>query len=182
MPAKLVEEHVLGLIRSDLMHLRDDDQLHRMIAKELERLAGGQSDARDQLSRQLASLDQQAATVREHLMSMDADTAKALGLYDKAKALSDEFAQVSKELSKLPDNCPALPSPDVVRERASAEFDRLEHVVGSATVEEKRELIACYVQKIKADPDLQSVEIGLYPTHLSQKIAGTGFEPVTSGL
>ena len=75
MPAKLVEEHVLGLIRSDLMHLRDDDQLHRMIAKELERLAGGQSDARDQLSRQLASLDQQAATVRELLVFQRVTTA-----------------------------------------------------------------------------------------------------------
>jgi hypothetical protein len=169
-PAKLVEGHLLGLIRQDLTALRDDGQLHKMIAKEVERLAGGQSDARDQLSRQLASLDQQAATVREHLMSMDVDTAKALGLYDKARALSSEYAQVAEQLAKLPANCPALPSPELIRERAAAEFDRMEHVVSSATVEEKRELIACYVQKIKADPDLQSVEISLYPTLLSQKI------------
>ena len=77
-----MEAYILDRIRADLMNLRDDDQLHRMIAKELERMAGGQSDARDQLSRRLASLDQQAATVRDHLMSMDAETAKALGLYD----------------------------------------------------------------------------------------------------
>ena len=82
-----------------------------------------------------------------------------------------EYAQVSGELAKLPDNCPALPSPDLIRQRAGAEFDRLEHVLASATVEEKRELIACYVQKIKTDPDQQSVQIGLYPTLLSQKIA-----------
>ena len=69
------------------MNLRDDDQRHKMIANELERLDGGQSDARVQLSRQLASLDQQATTVREHLMAMDADTAKSLELYDKAKAV-----------------------------------------------------------------------------------------------
>lgn len=181
-PAKLVEEHILGLVRIDLASLRDDDQLHKLIANELERLSGGRSDARDQLSRQLAKLDQEAATVRDHLMAMDPDTAKSLGFYDKAKAVAAEHAQISAELAKLPDSNALLPSPDVIRERAAAEFDRLEQVIGGSTVEEKRELIACYVQKIKADPDRCSVEIGLYPTLLSQKIAGVGFEPTTSGL
>lgn len=75
-PAKLVEEHILGLVRIDLANLRYDQQLHNMIASELERMAGGRSDARDQMSRQLAKLDQQTATVRDHLMALDPDTAK----------------------------------------------------------------------------------------------------------
>ena len=80
---------------------------------------------------------------------------------------------------------PTLPDPcevDGLRRRIAAEFDRLEEVMASATVEERRELIACYVHAIKADPNQQVVHIGLYPTLLSQKIAGAGFEPATSGL
>ena len=42
--------------------------------------------------------------------------------------------------------------------------------------------IADDVYTIKADPDRQPVRISLEPTLLSQKIAGTGFEPATSGL
>ncbi len=68
------------------------------------------------------------------------------------------------------------------RQRIASEFDRLGEVMSSGTVEEHRELIGCYVHEIKADPNQQVVRIGLYPTVLSQRIAGAGFEPATSGL
>ncbi len=181
-PAKLVEDHIATLIRIDLVKLRDDEQLHQYVARELERLTGGRTDARDQLRRRLAQLDQKAATLRDHLLALDAATAKGLGLYDEAQAVGAERVQVEAELSGLPASMPSLPPAQVIRERAAAEFDRLEQVLSSASVEEKRELIACYVQQIKAEPDRHTVQISLYPTLLSPKIAGVGFEPTTSGL
>lgn len=181
-PAGLVEDHIFGLIRLDLAKLRDDDQLHQYIVAELERLTGGRSDARDQLQRRLAQLDQNTAKLRDHLLSLDPDTAKSLGLYDRAKSMSDERAIVEADLAGLPDDALDLPSADIIRERAVAEFDHLDQVIAGATVEEKREFISCYIQKIKADPDLQTVHISLYPTLLSQKIvrsqrySGHGFK------
>jgi len=91
-------------------------------------------------------------------------------MYDQAKVVADERAQVEAELSRLPEAAPALPPADVIRAKAAAEFDHLERTLADATTEEKRELIACYVQKIKAEPDQQTVQISLYPTLLSQKI------------
>jgi len=181
-PCRLVEQHILELIRKDLMQLRDDDQLHRYVAEELKRHCGTSVDARSELQRRLAELDQQAATLRDHLMSMPPDTAKSLGLYEQATGIAEERKQVETNLAACVSITPELPGVKEIRRRASAEFDRLGDVLAGGTVEEKRELIACYVQKIKADPDRQAVDISLYPTLLSQKIAGTGFEPVTSGL
>ena len=181
-PAKLVEDHILELIRLDLAHLRDDKRLRELVREELERLTGGRSDAREQLQRRLAELDQQAATLRDHLMTLDPETARSLGIYSQAKVIGAERTEVEAELAQVKASTPTLPSAEVIRERAAAEFDRLEEVVANATVEEKRELIACYVQKITADPDQNSVQISRYPTLLSQKVAGAGFEPATSGL
>jgi site-specific DNA recombinase len=181
-PAQVVEDHLLTVIRQDLAKLRDDDKLHAYVAAELQRVTGGKSDARDQLQRRLADLDQQTAKLRDHLLALDPDTAKSLGLYDHAQAVGIERAQVEAELSVMRGDAPALPPVNVIRQRAAAEFDRIEHVLAAGTVEEKRDLVAAYVQTIKADPDRQSVRISLYPTLLSQKIAGAGFEPATSGL
>jgi site-specific DNA recombinase len=181
-PAKLVENHIIGLIRTDLEQLRDDDKLHEYVAQELGRLFGHETDAREQLQRRLADLDQQTAKVRDHMLALDPDTAKSLGMYDQAKALADDRRQVEAELAGLAEKAPNLPGADELRRRVSAEFDLLGEVLGGGTVEEKRELISHYIQKIKADPDQQTVHISLYPTLLSQKIAGAGFEPATSGL
>ena len=181
-PAKLVEQHILELIRLDLLKLRDDDRLHESIAQELARITGSRTDARGQLQRRLAELDQQIAQLRDHVLAMDPATAKSMGLYDRAQVLAADRERVERNLANAGPATPDLPGVDEIRRRASAEFDRLKHVLVNASVEEKRELIACYVQAIKADPDRQTVHISLYLTLLSQKIAGTGFEPVTSGL
>ena len=63
-----------------------------------------------------------------------------------------------------------------------AGLDQLDDVLAGGTIEEKRELISLYVQKVKADPDEQTVQISLYPMLFSRKIAGAGLEPATSGL
>lgn len=44
MPAELVEQNVLALIRNDLMRLRDDDKLHARVEDELRRLHGSRFD------------------------------------------------------------------------------------------------------------------------------------------
>lgn len=176
-PAEAVENHILDLIRNDLSKLRDDDQLQRSIAAELKRITGGRYDACEQLQRQLAGLDQQLAKVRDHLLAMDVETARSLGFYDQARELADEKAAVEQRLEALPGSAVVLPEPGVIRRRASAEFDRLGEVIAGGTLEEKRELIGLYVHEIKADPDRLSVHIGLYPTLLSQKIAGDRYLP-----
>lgn len=138
-------------------------------------------DAREQLQRRLVELDQQAAKLRDHLLAMDPQAAKDLGLYEQAKLLGQSRQEVEKELSQRTE-LPKLPSAKQLRAIAGAAFDRLENVVAGGLLEERREILAHYVQTIKADPDRSTVEISLYPALFNLKIAGVGFERTTSGL
>ncbi len=180
-PADVVERHILTVIQQDLLRLRDDDKLHEYVELELRRLHGHQFDAREQLQRQLANLDQKLATLRDHLTAMKPETAESLGFYQQADDLSAERAEVETALKAVYAKA-SLPPVGDLRKRIAAEFDSVEALVASGTVEERRNLISCYVKEIKADPNQQVVRIGLYPTLLSQRIAGAGFEPATSGL
>lgn len=168
-PADLVESHIIGLIRDDLLRLRDDHKLHEYVEAELRRLHGHQGDARDQLQRQLAGLEQRLARLRDHLSAMKPETAESLGLYRDAEELTDERARVEAELQDVSDEA-SLPPLGQLREKIAAEFDAVEALIASGTVEERRSLIACYVNEIKADPNRNTVCIGLYPTLLSQRI------------
>ncbi|MFA9477750.1 recombinase family protein [Phycisphaerales bacterium AB-hyl4] len=181
-PADKVEGHILGLIREDVGRIRHDHKLHEYIADELRRVSGGNEDAREQLKRRQDDLGRQIDKVREHLLAMDAESAKVMGLYEKAAELTEQQKQVEQALAKLGDELPTLPEVAELQARAVAAFDELEKVLESGTLEEKRELIAAYVQKIKAEPDHHQVQISLYPALFSRKIAGGGFEPPTSGL
>lgn len=172
-----MEEHVLGLIRRDFMRLRDEKNLYEYVAQELQRLSSSKMDASEQLQRRLAELDQKIAQLRDHLMSLNKSAAQALGLYDQASRFAAEREQIETHLSATRVLLPAFPSVEEVRLRVREEFDRLEQVIALGSVEEKRSLIACYVQKIKADPDRHVVEISLYPILLSQKVARVGVEP-----
>lgn len=169
-PAEPVESHVLELIRSDLDKLRDDDGLHEYIAAELGRASDGRSDARDQLQRRQAELDRQAAKLRDHLLALDPDAAQGLGLYDQAKKISEDRASVEAELANLGDALPELPDAAELRGRACEAFTAFESILAGGTLEEKRELIGLYVQRIEADPDRQAVHISLYPALFSRKI------------
>tara|TARA_R110002073_G_scaffold1839_3_gene13233 strand:- start:13429 stop:15177 length:1749 start_codon:yes stop_codon:yes gene_type:complete len=180
-PAGVVEDHVLNLIKTDLLRLRDDEKLHEIVEKELRRLQGSRFDAQKQLQRRLVEVDQALARVRDHLASLDPKTAATLGLYTKAEELSAEHDQVEAELASAGDS-ETLPPVGDLRNRIALEFDRLDEVMASGLLEERRALIASYVHSIRADPDSQKVEIGLVPILLREVVAGTGFEPATSGL
>jgi len=121
------------------------------------------------LQRRLAELNQQIAQLSDHLLAMDPAATKATGFYDKIKQLAEERERIESDLAKTKSTVLDLPDVHENRERAAAEFDHLEEVSAGATVEEKRELIACYVHQIKADPGQKTVHISLYPTLLSQK-------------
>jgi site-specific DNA recombinase len=180
-PADLVENHILGLIREDLLRYRNDDSLQASVEHELTKLHGHQDDARDQLRRRLTDLDQKLAQIRDHLVAMKPETAESMGFYQQADEHSDERAQIESELSSIGESV-KLPPVKEIRKRIAAEFDRFDDLFTSGTIEERRSLIACYVKEIKADPNSQRVSIGLYPVLVSQIIAGAGFEPTTSGL
>ena len=181
-PADLIETHIVKLIKDDLAGLRDDRQLTRLIESELQRVTGSQDDAGEQLQRRLADLDQQLAKLRDHLKALDYETAAALGLYDDAKALAEERKTVEKDLAGIPTKSAVLPPTATIATNAASAFDELDKVLEVGTIEEKRELLALYVQKIKADPNLHQVEIGLCSSLFTRKVAGGGFEPPTSGL
>ncbi len=181
-PAKVVEDHITTTILRDLAALRDDDKLHEYIQQEVRRVHGSGRDAFEQLQRRLAELDQKLAKVRDHLTSLDTETAETLGLYSEAQLLAEKHREVEAELAKHEDVGKLLPDADELRRRAAAVFDRLESALSGGEVEEKRELIGYFVQKIKADPDQGKVQISLYPALFSRVVAGVGFEPTTSGL
>jgi hypothetical protein len=81
---------------------------------------------------------------------------------------------VDCELSQLPPSSPTLPAAAELRERAAAAFDQLEKVLAGGTVEEKRELIRLYLEKIKADPNTGSVQISFYPSLFNRAIRRRG--------
>ena len=89
-PAKVVEDYIVGLIRADLAKLRDDDKLHEYIAAEFGTVDQRKSDARRGLQRRVGELDQHLAKLRDHLKALDSAAAEALGLYDEAKRVAEE--------------------------------------------------------------------------------------------
>jgi DNA invertase Pin-like site-specific DNA recombinase len=180
-PADIIEQHVVTLIRCDLRRLRDDDKLHEYVEDELRRYHGSRHDADKQLQRRTAELDQTLANVREHIVALDPKTAEALGLYTKAAELSQERVLVEAKLAATKDKA-SLPPIGDLRKRLARELERFETIMAEGLVEERRALLASYVDSIKADPATQRVDFGLVPVLLSQMVAGAGFEPATSGL
>lgn len=62
----------------------------------------------------------------------------------------------------------SLPPVGDLRKRIAREFDQLRGVMASGSLEERGELVACYVDRMTADPATQRVGIGLIPTALSK--------------
>jgi hypothetical protein len=176
-PAELVEDHILGLIREDLGRLVDDDTLHEYVAEEVGRLTGGRQDARAELASRLAELDQRAARLRDHLKALDPEAAKTLGLYSEASELAEKRKRVVVDLEAARQESPELPGMTEIRGKAREAFNHLEDVLVGGTIEERRELVGLYVKKIKADPDSCNVEISLYPAMFTAVLAGARFEP-----
>ena len=170
----MVEQHILGLIRADLEKLRDDEQMHTYIAKELQRITGHQSDALENQQRRLAELDQQSAKLRDHLLALDSNTARSMGLYDEARAITEEKTQVERRLSECSAELPTLASKQEIRTRAKVAFDQLEEVLEGGELEQKKELIALYLHRIDADPAQHRIQISIYPALFTRKIGATG--------
>ena len=181
-PADIVENHILDLIKADLEHLKTDPQLQQYIAEEIARLSGNDDTARHQLQRRLVEIDQQTARLREHLKAMAHTTAQSLGLYTDAEHMAEEKVQVETELKRLDKRLPKLPDAGSIAEQSARELNNLADILAMATVEQKKQFTARYVQKIKADPDAKNIEISHYPALFSLIVAGAGFEPATSGL
>ncbi len=177
-----MEPHILSLIKRDLLKLADDPQLQEYVAEEIARLSGNDDDARQQLQRRLAELDQQTAKLRDHLKALDAVTAQALGLYDEAKTAAEERKNLEAELHRLQRKLPQLPDMRDIAERSRQEIEHMDDIFASGTVDQKKEFVAIYVKTIEADPNAKSVKISLFPALFSQILAGEGFEPPTSGL
>ncbi len=181
-PADLVENHIVLMVESDLMRLRDDDTFHELVLNEFHRLTDSQSDVSQRLESRLKAIDAELAVVREHLLSMDARTARTLGVYEKADALAGERDEVVRNLSEMGNRIPQMVDAKELRKLAEREFEDLESVVQSGTVEEKRALLGQYINRVDAEPERNTVRISLYPPGLSQMVAGVGFEPTTFGL
>jgi site-specific DNA recombinase len=182
-PAKLVENHILDAIKTDLAKLKDDKVIHKYIAEELQRITGGKGDARKQLQQRMIELEQKIERKKDHIDHMPPALAKKSGFYDDLANLLSDQEDLEMQLKAVSVPCADdLPDSDELHARAVAAFDDLETVLAGGTLEEKREMIGHYVQTIKADPDHSQIHIGLYPALVSRKIAGAGFEPTTSGL
>ena len=181
MPAEPVERHILKRIESSVVRLRDSGQLRQALDDELRRVYGNVVDARERLQRRLAECDQRVAKLRDHLKALDHATAQALGLYDDAKALADERSGIERELAHAP-SMPALPDLAELRRQARTAWDRLQGVIESGSIEERRTLVQHYVHKVVTDPGRQVVTIHLLPPLVSQIVTGEGLEPSTNGL
>ncbi len=181
-PADLVEDHIVGLIKHDLLKYRDDEKLYRYVEEALSRLSEGNAGVAERLKARAVELDESLARLREHLASMDATTAQSLGLYEQARTLAAERTKVVEDLVRASIEQGTTPVADDVRAEVSKEFDALEMVLAGGSLEEKRELIAAYVHRVEAAPERQTLAISLFPDRVSQMVAGVGFEPTTFGL
>ena len=179
-PADKVENHVLALVRDTLRNLAENPKLQQYVEEEFAKLEGCNQDASRELQKRLASVDQNIAKLRDHLAAVDSQTAKMLGLYDQAQELATEKSALEKQFEAI--TLPKLPSVARIAPTAVNALRKLEKTPIEGTIEEKRYLISLYVKTIKADPNRKTVQIGLFAPLFTAVIAGTGFEPATSGL
>jgi len=170
--ADIVEQQVIRLVQEDLQHLKNDRQLHSYIQDELKKLCGHQTDTRKQLQVRLSEIDTQISKLTTHLSILDAQTATTLGLYTKAKSLSDERQQVRAELQTIAADMPELPSAKEIAQKADEELSHLNTLMATGTLEERRELIRNYVKGAKVDPNVEEIEVSLVPALFSRIATG----------
>ncbi|MCR9248757.1 MAG: hypothetical protein NXI31_27320, partial [bacterium] len=68
---------------------------------------------------------------------------------------------------------PELPALPDLKQRITAEFDQMEALLASGTLEERRALVGCYVAQIKTKPEEATVCIG-FLSGLSQMVEQSG--------
>ncbi|HUO08092.1 MAG TPA: recombinase family protein [Phycisphaerae bacterium] len=170
--ADIVEGQIIQLIQDDLQHLKQDRELQNYIQDELTKLCGNQTDARKGLQARLSEIDAQISKLTTHLAVLDVQTATTLGLYTKAKSLSDERQQCQSQLESLAASMPELPSPEEIAQKAHEEFSHLDTLLAAGTLEERRELIRTYVKGARVDPDAKEIEVSFVPALFSRIATG----------
>ena len=162
-PADVIEQNVLRVIQEDLQHLKGDNELQKYVHQEIEKLCGSQIDAKKGLQSRLTEIDSQISKLTTHLSVLDVQTATTLGLYAKAKSLSDERQRVQSELESLNESVPEMPDASEIARMADEELARMDTLFKSGTLEEKREFVRTYVKGGKADPKAKEVELTFMP-------------------
>jgi hypothetical protein len=163
-PADVVEQNVLRLIQEDLQHLKGDKELQKYVQEEIEKLCGSQMQSKRGLQARLTDIDSQISKLTTHLSVMDVQTATMLGLYAKAKILSDERQRVQRELEAMSAALPELPSANEIARKADEQLTHMESLFESGTLEEKQEFVRTYVKAGKADPKAKVIELTFMPS------------------
>jgi len=181
-PAIFVENHILDIIKQDLLKLQGDKKLHEYITAEIQRLTGTKKDSTRLLHKRLAEIDQETAHLRDHLKTVSPNVAQSLGLYVEAEELTQEREKIETELKEIQRLLPAIPKEKEIRVFADNALNHFGEIFESGTIEEKREIIGLYVDKIIAYPESKTIKIALYPPLFNAINSGSGrFTPCTRG-
>jgi hypothetical protein len=81
-----------------------------------------------------------------------------------------------QELKKITPDLPRLPTAEEIRQKTVEAIERLDTILATATIEEKRDLVQKYVRAVKAFPDTHRVEISLYTALFTGMVAGATAE------
>ncbi|MGN6366761.1 MAG: recombinase family protein [Phycisphaerae bacterium] len=162
--ADVAERNVLQLIREDLEHLKGDKELQKYIQEEMEKRCGHQIQSKRGLQARLVEVDGQISKLTTHLSVLDVQTATTLGLYAKAKALSEERQKVQAELDSMNTEIPELPSAGDITRAAEELLARMETLFETGTVEEKQEFVRKYVIEAKMDPKAKHLDVVYKPS------------------
>lgn len=167
LPVEVVEGPVWQYLKQDLQQLQGNQRVYAYVQEELAKLCGGKADAQKALQARLSDLDSQIAKLTSHLSVMDVQTATLMGLYAKAKTLTEERQQVQDQLTQLAGEVPEMPSTQEIARKADEALAKLDTLLASGSLEEKRELVRTYVKGIKVDPKAQILELSVMPALFS---------------
>ncbi len=148
-PGKPFEDRILALV----MGLDNHPDLAKYIADEFAKINRVDGDRQANLTRRLADLDQQQAKLSEHIMALDFKAAQGMGFYDKARTLAQEREEVEGQLKTIKPVMAELPELEAVRLSIAQGVGLLRRALEAGSLEEKRDVIACYVQRFEAFPD-----------------------------
>ena len=105
-----------------------------------------------------------------------------MGLYAEAEELAQERKKIETELKELQKLLPVLPEEKEMRVFAKNALNHFGEIFESGTIEEKREIIGLYIDKIIAYHESKTIEIALYPPLFNAINSGSGrYAPCTRG-
>lgn len=173
-PADRIEEILLTKIKSDLTQIRDNEDLYSYVEQEVKRVTGERGETSGLLLRRQAELEKKLGRIREHLQSIDHETAITLGLYEEAESTTAEYKAVRQQVEEEAVKLPQLPPVERIRENVKAALSNLGQVLELATIEERRELIRKYLRAVEVNPDRKTVRVSLFTALFNKMVAGAG--------